>query len=261
MRQLSAMSKAAFGLISRRRQLPCIRHGSILGRHEITGNNGSLYALRQFNSIAGIGARGVVNEENIVDKGILKWDVLRARIGTQQTRGFLGCGDGDEDSGLARNYEEKRVIGYSPEQLFAVVAAVDLYEGFVPWCQRSAILRRKNDEAFDAELEIGFKFLVERYISHVELKKPRYIKTTVSESSLFDYLINIWEFNDGPIGGTCDLHFFVDFQFRSPLYRQAADMFFKEVVSRLVYSFEQRCHTVYGPAVKLLEGAYGSRRI
>jgi hypothetical protein len=36
-------------------------------------------------------------------------------------------------------------------------------------------------------------------------------------------------------------------------------MFFKEVVSQLVHSFEQRCHTVYGPAVKLLEGAYGSR--
>ncbi|KAK9128463.1 hypothetical protein Syun_017260 [Stephania yunnanensis] len=34
------------------------------------------------------------------------------------------------------NFEERRVIGYSPEQLFAVVAAVDLYEDFLPWCQR-----------------------------------------------------------------------------------------------------------------------------
>lgn len=259
MRQFSAMSKAALGFISRRRQLPCIRHGSILGRDEIIGSNGGLDVLKRFGSVAGIGAKGLLNEENIVDKGILKWDVFSARVGAQQTRGFLGCGDGDEDSGLAKTYEEKRVIGYSPEQLFAVVAAVDLYEDFVPWCQRSVILRRKNDEAFDAELEIGFKFLVERYMSHVELKKPRYIKTSVSESSLFDYLINIWEFNDGPIRGTCDIHFFVDFQFRSPLYRQVANMFFKEVVSRLVYSFEQRCQTVYGPAVKLLEGAYGSR--
>jgi hypothetical protein len=60
-----------------------------------------LDVLRQFSSIAGIGARGVVNEENIVDKGILKWDVFRERIGAQQTRGFLGCRDGDEDSRLA----------------------------------------------------------------------------------------------------------------------------------------------------------------
>lgn len=65
---------------------------------------------------------------------------------------------------------------YSPEQLFAVVADVDLYEDFVPWCQRSTVLWRKNDEAMEAELEIGFRFFVERYISHVTMKHPNLIK-------------------------------------------------------------------------------------
>ena len=64
---------------------------------------------------------------------------------------------------------------YSPEQLFSVVAAVDLYQDFVPWCQKSTILWQK-ETALDAELEIGFKFLVERYVSHVELKRPTLIK-------------------------------------------------------------------------------------
>ena len=64
---------------------------------------------------------------------------------------------------------------YSPEQLFSVVAAVDLYEDFVPWCQKSTILWQ-NESALEAELEIGFKFLVERYVSHVELKRPTLIK-------------------------------------------------------------------------------------
>lgn len=68
---------------------------------------------------------------------------------------------------------------YSPEQMFAVVAAVDLYEDFVPWCQRSRIIRRHGDGSFDAELEIGFKFLVESYVSHVEMEKPKYIKVRV----------------------------------------------------------------------------------
>lgn len=45
-------------------------------------------------------------------------------------------------------------------------------------------------------------------------------QTTASQSNVFDHLINIWEFNPGPIPGTCDLHFFVDFKFQSPLYRQ-----------------------------------------
>lgn len=71
------------------------------------------------------------------------------------------------------------IIRYSPEQLFNVVAAVDMYEDFLPWCQRSEIVRRNPDGNFDAELEIGFKFFVESYISHVELKKPSYIKVSI----------------------------------------------------------------------------------
>ncbi|XP_076929469.1 uncharacterized protein LOC143593872 [Bidens hawaiensis] len=171
-----------------------------------------------------------------------------------QKRGFLGCGDGDEGSNvLSKVHEEKRVMGYSPEQLFAVVAAVDMYQDFLPWCQRSDIIRRYSDSSFDAELEIGFKFLVESYVSHVQLVKPKMVKTTVSQSSLFDHLINIWEFNPGPIPGTCNLHFFVDFKFQSPLYSQIASMFFKEVVTRLVGSFDDHCRLIYGPGVSVHE--------
>ncbi|KAG8078104.1 hypothetical protein GUJ93_ZPchr0007g5586 [Zizania palustris] len=81
--------------------------------------------------------------------------------------------------------------------------------------------------------------------------------TTVSESGLFDHLINVWEFKPGLVPGTCDLYFLVDFKFQSPLYRQVATMFFKEVVSRLVGSFSDRCHIIYGPPVPVLENTYG----
>ncbi|KAL0912085.1 hypothetical protein M5K25_018033 [Dendrobium thyrsiflorum] len=174
-----------------------------------------------------------------------------------QSRWFLGVGDGEEGDVLSKSHEERVVMGYTQEQLFNVVAAVDLYEDFLPWCQRSRIIRRNNDGSFDAELEIGFKFLVESYVSHVELRKPTYIKTTALDTGLFDHLINIWEFNPGPVPGTCDLHFLVDFKFQSPLYRQVATMFFKEVVSRLVRSFSERCLRVYGPGIQHLENQYG----
>ncbi|GMY29654.1 coenzyme Q-binding protein COQ10 homolog, mitochondrial isoform X1 [Fagus crenata] len=173
-----------------------------------------------------------------------------------QRRRFLGCGDGEEGGVLSKVYEERRVLGYSPEQLFDVVAAVDLYHGFVPWCQRSEILKHNPDGSFDAELEIGFKFLVESYISHVELNRPKSVKSTVTNSTLFDHLINIWEFSPGSVPGSCNLHFFVDFKFQSPLYRQVASMFFKEVVSRLVGSFSDRCRLIYGPGVQVLENSY-----
>ncbi|KAM6553023.1 hypothetical protein CsatB_013785 [Cannabis sativa] len=169
-------------------------------------------------------------------------------------RKFFGC----NDSVLSKIYEEKRVLGYSPEQLYNVVAAVDLYQDFLPWCQRSQILKQhhnddENDESFDAELEIGFNFFVESYVSRVELIKPKRVKTTALDTTLFHHLINIWEFNPGPVQGSCNVYFLVDFKFQSPLYGKVASMFFKDVVSRLVGSFNERCRIIYGPATRVLE--------
>ncbi|KAK6130880.1 hypothetical protein DH2020_035398 [Rehmannia glutinosa] len=175
-----------------------------------------------------------------------------------QKRGFLGCVNGGEDM-LSKVYEERRVLGYKisefgvtigfrnftytdnwkcgplifTEQLFNVVAAVDMYQEFLPWCQRSEIIRRNPDGTFDAELEIGFKFLVESYVSHVELSKPKSIKTTASQSSIFDHLINVWEFNPGPVPGTCNLYFLVDFKFKSPLYGQLLSLYSESDLCRL----------------------------
>lgn len=72
---------------------------------------------------------------------------------------------------------------YSPVQLFDVVAAVDFYQDFIPWCQKSEIMKHNPDGSFDAELEIGFKFLVESYVSHVDLNRPNRIK--VSSNIIF----------------------------------------------------------------------------
>ncbi|KAK1553793.1 hypothetical protein Q3G72_003659 [Acer saccharum] len=215
--------------------------------------------IRRFSSIAGVetpSVRKLIGSHDYIDFSAKS---LCNVTGIVQRRQFLGCGDGEEGDVLSKVYEERRVLGYTPEQLFDVVAAVDLYHGFVPWCQRSEILRHNPDGSFDAELEIGFKFLVESYVSHVELNRPKSVKTTVSESALFDHLINIWEFSPGPVPGSCSIYFLVDFKFQSPLYRQAASMFFKEVVSRLVGSFNERCRLIYGPGVHILENSYEQR--
>ncbi|KAB1220242.1 hypothetical protein CJ030_MR3G017066 [Morella rubra] len=140
--------------------------------------------IRCSNSIVGTRTRSVLNSVS----GLNDLKCLSRRAfdngHTVQTRLFIGCGDGEEGGVLSKVHEERRVMGYSPEQLFDVVAAVDLYHGFVPWCQRSDI------------------------------------RTTAKDTALFDHLINIWEFNPGPVPGTCNLYFLVDFKFESPLYRQ-----------------------------------------
>ncbi|CAI5947679.1 unnamed protein product [Closterium sp. NIES-65] len=61
-------------------------------------------------------------------------------------------------------YEEAFVPGspcYSPEQVFDVVAGVEHYSAFLPWCVGSHVLWRAPD-GMEAELEIGFHMLREK---------------------------------------------------------------------------------------------------
>ncbi|XP_010918011.1 uncharacterized protein [Elaeis guineensis] len=187
-----------YGLASWRR---CVEGGRRLERFAPT---------RSLRSVVRLGNPCI---DKLVDADKVFCNSFRDSYSSAQTRWFLGCGDGEEGNVLSKTHEERRVMGYSPEQLFGVVAAVDLYEDFLPWCQHSRIIRRNNDGSFDAELEIGFKFLVESYISHVELEKPKSIKVAL--------------------------------------------MFFKEVVSRLVDSFSDRCRRIYGPGIRVSERPYG----
>ena len=95
-----------------------------------------------------------------------------------------------------RSHQEQRIIGYvfqmslvflilgysySPEQVFDVVADVSQYSQFLPWCRRSVIVRNTNS-GFDAELEVGFGPIVERYMSHVEIDRPRTVVVRIFTS-------------------------------------------------------------------------------
>lgn len=35
-------------------------------------------------------------------------------------------------------------------------------QDFVPWCERSTVLQKRDDSYMEAELEVGFKVFVER---------------------------------------------------------------------------------------------------
>ena len=60
--------------------------------------------------------------------------------------------------------DEMNLARYSQEQLYTVVAGVEHYKEFVPWCQRSDIILKKPPGYVEAELEVGFKMFVERYV-------------------------------------------------------------------------------------------------
>ncbi|KXZ54656.1 hypothetical protein GPECTOR_4g722 [Gonium pectorale] len=148
----------------------------------------------------------------------------------------------------AKVFKQRRLVGWTPQQLYTVVSRVEDYHKFVPWCQRSTVIKPPANNYMEAELEVGFQVLVERYTSQVFLSPPHSVRSRVADSSLFDHLDSTWTMEPGPTPRSCWLSFSVDFAFRSQLHGYLADLFFSEVVKQMSGAFEGRCAALYGPS-------------
>jgi coenzyme Q-binding protein COQ10 len=139
-------------------------------------------------------------------------------------------------------HAEQRELPYTPEQLFALVADIERYPEFLPWCV-GARIRERQPELVVADLVIGFKMFRERFTSRVALDPPRQIDVAYAEGP-FRYLNNHWSFT--PVPGGCRVDFFVDFAFKSRLMQRVIEMLFGEAVRRMVGAFEKRARELYG---------------
>lgn len=140
-------------------------------------------------------------------------------------------------------HAEKKILRYSPEQMFDLVADVRRYPEFLPWCVGSRVLT-SSDQELTADLTIGFKMFRETFRSRVGLDRPGHIHVAY-ENGPFRYLNNHWRFNAMPQG--CEVDFFVDFEFRSRILQSAIGVVFHEAVRRMVNAFEKRARDIYGP--------------
>lgn len=139
-------------------------------------------------------------------------------------------------------HTEKRILPYSPDQLFDLVAGVDKYPQFLPWCTASRITRREGD-VFYAELIIGYKMLREKFVSRVTTEKPHHIHVEYITGPM-KHLSNHWHFHDNGDGSTT-IDFFVDFDFKNPVLRKLIEVFFNEAIKRMVQAFEERAKSIY----------------
>ncbi len=143
-------------------------------------------------------------------------------------------------------HRERRVLPYTPRQLFDLVADIEAYPQFLPWCIGARIRKREGAQIV-ADLIIGFRLFRERFTSKVSLlpddpRGPRI--DTVYADGPFKRLENHWIFHEHPDG--CDVEFFVDFEFKSYLLQATVEILFHEAVRRMVAAFEGRAARLYG---------------
>jgi coenzyme Q-binding protein COQ10 len=147
-------------------------------------------------------------------------------------------------------HAEKRVLPYGAEQMYALIADVERYPEFLPWCAAVRIRSRKplsdgDGEVIEADLVVSFKVYRERFTSRVTLRPASHRIDVEYLDGPFRYLNNHWDFElRGP--NRCEVDFFVDFEFRSRVLQKLIGIVFHEAMQRIVRAFERRAETLYG---------------
>lgn len=144
-------------------------------------------------------------------------------------------------------HAEQKFLPFSPEQLYALVADIDKYPQFLPWCV-GARIRERSEREIVADLVIGFKMIREKFTSRVTLTPPGEGTAPRIDVAYIDgpmrHMSNKWVFNAHPGGTMIDFH--VDFEFRSKILETLIGALFGEAVKRMVNAFEARAHKLYG---------------
>ena len=145
-------------------------------------------------------------------------------------------------------HAEKRLLRYTPQQMFDLVADVGRYPEFLPWCVGARVISG-DEKKLVADLTIGFKMFRETFRSQVTLDRPGHVQVEYLNGP-FRYLNNQWRFRPVPQPGGvtgCEVDFFVDFEFRNAILQGIIGLVFNEAMQRIVRAFEARAAQLYGP--------------
>ncbi len=154
-----------------------------------------------------------------------------------------GHGGDPELNGLSLpTHHEQRVLAYEAAMLFDLVADVEKYPEFLPWCTGCRIIERLPD-GLVAETSIGFKGISEKFTSQVKLDREALEIHVGYRNGPFRHLSNHWYFASRGAEQT-EVDFGIDFEFRSHILERLIGHLFDQAMQRIVTAFENRAATM-----------------
>lgn len=140
-----------------------------------------------------------------------------------------------------RTHNEEIITPYTTRQIYDLVADVDKYPEFIPWCVAARVTERTSEYVV-ADLVVGFKGITEKYTSRVHLKENEIEVEYLSGP--FETLENNWKFTSTENGSKID--FYIKFQFKSKLLQALIGGLFEAACHKMVNAFTERAKKLYG---------------
>jgi coenzyme Q-binding protein COQ10 len=139
------------------------------------------------------------------------------------------------------SHAETRILLYTADLMYAVVADVEKYPEFLPWCHSLRVLQRErtaDGETLLARIEAGFGAMRDSFVSRVTLAPKTRGIDVVQARGPFRRLENRWRF--APAGEGAKVAFSIVFEFRNPLLNALASGALEHEVRRISDAFEAR---------------------
>ncbi len=139
-------------------------------------------------------------------------------------------------------------VPFSAAQMFALVADIERYPDFLPWCAALRITGKRMEgerEIILADMIVAYRVFRERFTSRVNLDPAKNAIEAEYVDGPFRTLTTNWRFADLDHGGSL-IDFFIEFEFRSILLQATAGAVFEKAFSKMSEAFVERAKAVYG---------------
>jgi len=133
------------------------------------------------------------------------------------------------------------LVGYSAEQMFALVDAVESYPEFLPWCGDADY---GGEGRTRATIVINFRGIKQSFTTENTKEPPHALYMKLVEGP-FRTLDGGWRFTDLS-GQGCKIEFRLHYEFSSRLLGKLVGPVFSHIANTIVDSFIRRAEQVYG---------------
>lgn len=137
----------------------------------------------------------------------------------------------------------KTEVPYTADQMFALVADVETYPEFLPWCVGLRIVER-GPAKVTADMIVAYKVFRERFRTQVTLDRADKHIDVAYVDGPFRTLENRWRFTDKPEGGSV-IDFDIEFEFKNFLLQATAQAVFDKAFARMSEAFVKRAGEIY----------------
>jgi coenzyme Q-binding protein COQ10 len=150
-------------------------------------------------------------------------------------------------------FSSKRRVAHRASEMFDLVADVERYPEFVPFCQALKVRGRTpgpdGTEVVVSDMTVSFKLVKETFTSEVTLDRPNLNISVRYLRGPFSRMESKWSFEaKGNEKGeeACDVGFFTAYEFKSRMLALLMGAMFDAAFSRFSLAFEKRADAIYG---------------